>query len=95
MSLLAPCRAISTARSSAARTASRSKPRSTISAIGATPPPLRSAPISTHMIGFLVPTFDEFHARMLEHLARSVRQTGRALLTYCHGGDPRIVAEAA
>ena len=48
----------------------------------------------THMIGFLVPTFDEFHARMLEHLARSVRQTGRALLTYCHGGDPRIVAEA-
>lgn len=48
----------------------------------------------THMIGFLVPTFDEFHARMLEHLAHSVRQTGRALLTYCHGGDPRVVAEA-
>jgi LacI family transcriptional regulator len=48
----------------------------------------------THMIGFLVPTFDEFHARMLEHLANSVRRTGRALLTYCHGGDPRIVAEA-
>ncbi|WP_413711418.1 LacI family DNA-binding transcriptional regulator [Rhizobium sp. Rhizsp82] len=48
----------------------------------------------THMIGFLVPTFDEFHARMLEHLANSVRRTGRALLTYCHGGDPRVVAEA-
>lgn len=48
----------------------------------------------THMIGFLVPTFDEFHARMLEHLANSVRRTGRALLTYCHSGDPRIVAEA-
>ena len=48
----------------------------------------------THMIGFLVPTFDEYHAHMLEHLAHSVRRTGRALLTYCHGGDPRVVAEA-
>jgi LacI family transcriptional regulator len=46
------------------------------------------------MIGFLVPAFDDFHAVMLEHLARSVRRTGRALLTYCHGGDPRIIAEA-
>jgi LacI family transcriptional regulator len=48
----------------------------------------------THMIGFLAPTFDEYHARILEHLANSVRQTGRALLTYCHSGDPRVVAEA-
>lgn len=48
----------------------------------------------THMIGLLVPSFDEFHAVMLEHLARSVRQTGRALITYCHGNDLRIMGEA-
>jgi LacI family transcriptional regulator len=46
------------------------------------------------MIGLMVPTFDEFHGAMLEHLARSVRRTGRALLTYCHGADPRIMEEA-
>jgi len=48
----------------------------------------------THMIGLLVPSFDEFHAVMLEDLARSVRKTGRALLTYCHSNDRRIMGEA-
>lgn len=48
----------------------------------------------THIIGFLVPRFDEFHAQMLEHLSNSVRRTGRAVLSYCHGGDPRVIAEA-
>ena len=27
----------------------------------------------THVIGFMVPTFDEFHGVMLEHLSRAIR----------------------
>ena len=48
----------------------------------------------THMIGLMAPTFDEFHGVMLEHLAHDVRKTGRSLLTYCHGADPKIMQEA-
>jgi LacI family transcriptional regulator len=48
----------------------------------------------THVIGFMVPTFDEFHGVMLEHLSRAIRKTGRALLTYCHGADARLMEEA-
>lgn len=48
----------------------------------------------THIIGFLVPAFDEFHALVLENLARSVRRTSRALLTYCHSNEPREFHEA-
>ena len=48
----------------------------------------------THIIGFLVPRFDEFHAQILENLSNLVRRTGRAVLSYCHGGDPRVIAEA-
>ncbi|MDR3475760.1 MAG: LacI family DNA-binding transcriptional regulator [Devosia sp.] len=47
----------------------------------------------THMVGLMVPTFDEFHGVMLEYLAHDIRRTGRALLTYCHGADPRIMQE--
>ncbi|MEO5806703.1 LacI family DNA-binding transcriptional regulator [Devosia sp.] len=46
----------------------------------------------THIIGLMVPTFDDFHSPMLEHLARSVRPTGRALLTYCHSGEMEMIA---
>ncbi|MDB5561534.1 MAG: putative transcriptional regulator [Hyphomicrobiales bacterium] len=49
----------------------------------------------THMVGLTVPTFNyEFHGVILEHLTRSVRRSGRALLTYCHGADPKIMEEA-
>jgi LacI family transcriptional regulator len=48
----------------------------------------------TQVIGLMVPTFDEFHGVMLEYLAHSIRRTGRALLTYCHGADPRIMQES-
>ena len=48
----------------------------------------------THVIGFMVPTFDEFHGATLEYLSRTIRRTGRALLTYCHGADPRVMEEA-
>jgi LacI family transcriptional regulator len=47
----------------------------------------------THMVGLMVPTFDDFHGVMLEYLAHDIRRTGRALLTYCHGADPRIMQE--
>jgi LacI family transcriptional regulator len=48
----------------------------------------------THMVGLMVPVFDEFHGVMLEHLSSSIRKTGRALLTYCHGADPKVMQEA-
>lgn len=48
----------------------------------------------TDIIGFLVPTFDEFHAQLLNHLARIFRQTGRTMLTYCHEGNGTILKDA-
>ena len=48
----------------------------------------------THIVGLMVPVFDEFHGVMLEHLSISIRKTGRALLTYCHGADPKVMQEA-
>jgi LacI family transcriptional regulator len=48
----------------------------------------------THIVGLMVPVFNEFHGELLEHLSRTVRTTGRALLTYCHGADPRLMQEA-
>jgi LacI family transcriptional regulator len=48
----------------------------------------------THMIGLLVPGFDEFHAQVLQRLAQSIRRTERALVTYCHSNDPKIFREA-
>ena len=49
---------------------------------------------STHVIGLMVPVFDEFHGVMLEHLSSAIRKTGRALLTYCHSADPKVMQEA-
>lgn len=48
----------------------------------------------THLIGFLAPSFDEFHGGMIEHLSHAVRRDGRALLIYCHGSDSKIMQEA-
>jgi len=48
----------------------------------------------THMVGMLAPKFDEFHGTMLEHLSTAVRRNGRALVTYCHGADPKVMLEA-
>lgn len=48
----------------------------------------------TRIIGLLVPAFDDFHSPMLEQLARSVRPTGRALLTYCHSGETEMIGKA-
>ncbi|MBS1180789.1 MAG: transcriptional regulator LacI family [Proteobacteria bacterium] len=49
---------------------------------------------TTDVIGFLVPNFDEFHARLLNQLARLFRQSGRTMLTYCHDGDRKLLKEA-
>ena len=48
----------------------------------------------THMIGLLIPAFDDYHAVMVERLAVTIRSTGRALVMYCHSGDRRIMGEA-
>ena len=48
----------------------------------------------TGLIGFLAPTFDEFHAGLLNHLVRSFRPSGRKLLTYSHETDDVLLREA-
>lgn len=39
---------------------------------------------TTHIVGFFVPSLDEFHAAMLEELTRKMRTHGRAVLSYFH-----------
>jgi len=39
---------------------------------------------TTHIVGFFVPSLDEFHAAMLEQLSRKMREHGRAVLSYFH-----------
>ncbi|MEO6014370.1 MAG: LacI family DNA-binding transcriptional regulator [Devosia sp.] len=41
----------------------------------------------TNTVGFMVPNISDFHAAVLEHLSRLMRQQGRALLTYCHNDN--------
>lgn len=48
----------------------------------------------TNTVGFMVPSLNEFHSAVLEHLSRRMRSTGRALLTYCHNADPASVVDA-
>jgi LacI family transcriptional regulator len=49
---------------------------------------------TTDIIGFLVPIFDEFHAQLLNQLARGFRHSGQTMLTYCHDGDGKLLREA-
>jgi LacI family transcriptional regulator len=48
----------------------------------------------TNTVGFLVPSFSEFHKSVLEHLSADLRKTGRALLTYVHDVDEASVHDA-
>lgn len=48
----------------------------------------------TNTVGFLVPNISEFHAPILEQLSSRMRKSGRAVLSYCHNGDPASVLEA-
>src|SRR4051812_33702099 len=48
----------------------------------------------TNTVGFMVPSLSEFHAAVLEHLARAMRKAGKALLTYCHDAEPANIVDA-
>ena len=48
---------------------------------------------TTHIVGLLVPAIGEFHAALLDQLTRSMRQTGRAVLCYCHDTKPTSFME--
>ncbi|MDB5587134.1 MAG: LacI family transcriptional regulator [Devosia sp.] len=43
---------------------------------------------TTHIVGMMVPAVGEFHAALLDQLTRRMRQTGRAVVCYCHDTDP-------
>ena len=47
----------------------------------------------TNTVGFMVPNISDFHAYVLEHLSRLMRQQGRALLTFCHNDDTASVLD--
>jgi LacI family transcriptional regulator len=47
----------------------------------------------THIVGFLVPALDEFHAQMLENLTRQMRRRGRAVLSFFHDLQPDSIRE--
>lgn len=48
---------------------------------------------TTHIVGMLVPSVSEFHAALLDQLTRRMRQTGRAVLCYCHDTEPTSFME--
>lgn len=48
---------------------------------------------TTHIVGLLVPALGEFHAALLDQLTRRMRQTGRAVLCYCHDMEPSSFME--
>jgi LacI family transcriptional regulator len=48
---------------------------------------------TTHIVGLLVPAVGEFHAALLDRLTRRMRQTGRAVLCYCHDTEPTSFME--
>ena len=47
----------------------------------------------SHMVGLMAPALSEFHAGLLEQLSRSIRRTGRAVISYSHDQDPRSIVE--
>ncbi|WP_332688210.1 LacI family DNA-binding transcriptional regulator [Devosia sp.] len=48
---------------------------------------------TTQIVGLMVPSLGEFHAALLDHLTRKMRQAGRAVLCYCHDMEPRSFME--
>ena len=48
---------------------------------------------TTHTVGFMVPSLSEFHSGLLDQLTRRLRQTGRAVVSYCHDVDPRSIEQ--
>ncbi len=48
---------------------------------------------TTHIVGMLVPAVSEFHAALLDQLARRMRQTGRAVVCFCHDTEPEAIVD--
>lgn len=48
---------------------------------------------TTHIVGMMVPAVGEYHAALLDQLTRRMRQSGRAVLCYCHDTDPNSIIE--
>lgn len=48
----------------------------------------------TNTIGFMVPILSEFHAAVLQRLSQRMHLAGRAMISFCHRGEPSSVAEA-
>lgn len=48
---------------------------------------------TTHIVGMMVPAVSEFHAALLDQLTRRMRQTGRAVLCFCHDTEAAAIAE--
>jgi LacI family transcriptional regulator len=47
---------------------------------------------ATGIIGLMIPGYGEFHASLHEHLARRLKQTGRAVICYSHDRDAASIA---
>ena len=41
----------------------------------------------------MMPAISEFHASLLDQLSRKMRQSGRAVLTFCHDQQLRTIQE--
>lgn len=48
----------------------------------------------TKTVGFLVPSFSEFHTSVLEQLSQRMREAGFAVLSYCHNDNPTSLINA-
>lgn len=48
---------------------------------------------TTQTIGLMVPNLSEFHASLLDSLARRLRPAGRAVLCYCHDLEPSSIED--
>lgn len=48
---------------------------------------------TTHIVGMLVPAVSEFHAALLDQLTRRMRQSGRAVLCFCHDTEVPTILE--
>lgn len=48
---------------------------------------------TSHIVGMLVPAVGEFHGALLDQVTRRMRQSGRAVLCYCHDTEPSAAVE--
>jgi LacI family transcriptional regulator len=48
----------------------------------------------SNTVGFLVPSFSEYHTSVLEQLSQRMREAGLAVLSYCHNDNPASLVDA-